>query len=111
MEIARSHGGAVARVVLSGRMDSGGVQAEADRFRQMVIEPGKDVILDLSGLEFMTSVGMRLLIEAQKGLSAKGAKVVLAAPRVMVAEGLRIAGIDRLMDVTPDLDAARALFE
>ncbi|MBU1002685.1 MAG: STAS domain-containing protein [Proteobacteria bacterium] len=103
--------GNVALVSLTGRMDSAGVQAASGLFREMVIHAGRDTVLDMSGVEFMASVGMRLFIEAQKALADTGAKLVLAGPRELVAEGLRIAGIDRMLAVAADVPAALALFD
>lgn len=101
-------GGDVAVVNLTGRMDSAGVQAASEVFRALVTQAGRSTVIDMSGVEFMASVGMRLFIEAQKALAAKGAKLVLAGPRELVAEGLRIAGIDRMLLVAADVPAAMA---
>ncbi len=50
-----------------------------------------DVVLDLSGLEFMDSSGLRVVISAHKDLEAAGAKLTLRHPT---------ATIGRLLDVT-----------
>ncbi|BBD09136.1 STAS domain-containing protein [Desulfovibrio ferrophilus] len=103
--------GNVVLVSLSGRMDSAGVQAASDEFKGLVTSAGRNTVIDMSGVEFMASVGMRLFIEAQKNLDEKGAKLVLAAARPLVEEGLRIAGIDKMVTTTSDVPAAMALFD
>jgi anti-sigma B factor antagonist len=59
--------------------------------------PGATIILDLSGLSFMDSTGMRLLLEADAESRANGHSLELRAPTKAVTRVLEIAGVlDRL---------------
>jgi anti-sigma B factor antagonist len=60
-----------------------------------------DVELDLSGLSFMDSTGVRLLIQIRNALEGKG-KLILRSPTDNVAKVLRLIGMDELgIDLEP----------
>ena len=59
LNVARDESGAT-RVVLRGELDL----ATAPRLEQALADAGADVLLDLRGLTFMDSTGVRLLLEA-----------------------------------------------
>jgi anti-sigma B factor antagonist len=65
---------------------------------------GASVVLDLRGLEFMDSTGVRAIVAAH--LSAEehdGALTVCAIPDGPVARVLEISGLDAVLDVVADL--------
>lgn len=92
----------VLRVALTGRMDADGLDGFDTRFLAAVAAPGRPAVVDFSGVEFMASLGMRLIIQTAKALSAKGARMVILRPRPLVAEVLHIAGLKDLTPVAED---------
>ncbi|MGH3240455.1 MAG: STAS domain-containing protein [Spirillospora sp.] len=101
----RPHGGR-AVVRLRGELDI----ATADDLRRHLNEArrehGENVVLDLSGLEFMDSGGLSVIVACYKATSAAGGGLVLAAPRPIVRRALEITGLHRRIPVTDTLDAA-----
>jgi len=57
------------------------------------------VTVDASGLSFLDSVSMRVLVLAARALQGRHGRLVVACPHPVVARLLEITGADRLLDV------------
>ena len=68
------------------------------------------LVLDFSGVEYISSVGLRALMIAAKELRAGGAKIAVTNLRPVVAEILAISRFDRLLGVFPSVRGAIELF-
>ncbi len=64
------------------------------------------VILDFSDVEYISSVGLRVLMVAAKRMRGCGARIVVAAPRPVVAEIFAISRFDRVLDIVPSVRGA-----
>lgn len=75
----------------------------APRFRDELLAAMEDgaveVCIDLSGIEFMDSTGLTVLISAAKRLNASGGRLVLAAPSRPVVKLLAITGLNQVFTV------------
>jgi anti-anti-sigma factor len=71
--------------------------------------PGGITRVALKKVEFLGSMGLRSIVIPARAVTGRGGKVVLFAPNEMVASVLKTAGIDTLIPVCHDLDAAIAL--
>jgi anti-anti-sigma factor len=110
MEIVTSQDqGATAHVVLKGRLDI--VGAEVIALPLATLAGSKQgLILDMSGVSFVASIGLRHLVQTAKALSRRGGRLVLLNPSEMVAEVLTTSGLtDLLPIVRSDAEAAAAL--
>jgi anti-sigma B factor antagonist len=99
----------VAKVRLTGRLDSPGVDKIEAKFLAVTQAPGKDALVDLSGVTFISSMGIRMLISAARALSRRQAKLVLFAPQAMVGEVLNHAALSDVIPIASDERAAIAL--
>lgn len=95
-------------VRLRGRMDSQGAEQIESRLSASLLR-GEHSVLDLSGVTFLASLGIRVLISAAKQLDRRGARLVLVAPRELVDQALRHSSIDEIIPVVASVDDARAL--
>ena len=66
------------------------------------------LVLDLSGLEYVSSAGLRCFMLGSRHAQANGTAIVVAALQPMVAEIFAISHFDRLFRVFPDVRAALA---
>ncbi len=110
MEIVTSQDqGATARVALTGRLDI--VGAEVIALPLATLAGSKQgLILDMSGVSFVASIGLRHLVQTAKALSRRGGRLVLLNPSEMVAEVLTTSGLtDLLPIVRSDAEAAAAV--
>ena len=64
------------------------------------------LIIDLSGVEYISSVGLRALLVAAKSLDARGGAIAVAALQPLVAEIFAISRFDKVIDVRPSVRAA-----
>ena len=93
-------------VRLSGRLDLKG-SGEIDlRFTSLTATDAKDILVDMSGVDFLASIGMRMLLTCAKAKSARGAQMALFGMQPMVKEALDTAGISSLMPTFADEGSA-----
>lgn len=67
------------------------------------------VVLDFSGVDYISSVGLRVLMIAARQMRESQAQLLVAALQVVVAEIFAISRFDRILTVTATLDDALAL--
>jgi anti-anti-sigma factor len=94
-------------VVLRGRLDVAGASAIELKFNATA-GARKAVVVDLAGVSFVASMGMRLLLLVGKTMAARGGRMALLSPLPEVASVLHTAGIDTVIPICTDRDAAIA---
>ena len=67
------------------------------------------LVLDFSGVEYISSVGLRVLMIAAKQMHENKAQLLVAALQPVVAEIFAISRFYRILTVTDSLDDALAL--
>jgi anti-anti-sigma factor len=72
----------------------------------ITLQPGRRLVLDLSGMEFCDSSGLSALIAAHHHAQAAQADFALAAVPAHTLRMLRIVGLDQIFPVHPDGDNA-----
>jgi len=95
----------------NGRID----QAHADSFKA-ALDPhlsecktgGTPVLLDFSGVDYISSVGLRVLMLAARQVKAQGGKVVICSLTPLVNEVFEISRFNLVFAVFADVDAALA---
>lgn len=70
---------------------------------------GSDVILDLSGLQYMDSAGLGSLLKAYVAAQKYGGRVVLAGLLQRVRDLLQLTKIEPLFQIYPSVDQAVAV--
>jgi anti-sigma B factor antagonist len=93
--------GTVTRVALSGRIDIAGAH-EIDMPMSIVAGSKRAVVIDLSKVEFLASMGLRSIVVCAKSIVSKKGRVVLLAPQPQVEEVITISGIDSLIAICRD---------
>jgi anti-anti-sigma factor len=90
----------------SGRIDGhNAAVAEKDLLAQ-IEKTGPHCVIDLSGLSFLSSAGLRVLLVGVKACRAQGGSVVLAGPTAPVLDILKMSGFDKIMPLATDRSAA-----
>lgn len=100
--------GNVFRVSLSGRMDIEGVGQIETRFAAMTASPRMAIIVDMSDVPFMSSLGIRALLMNAKAVGRRGGKFVILNPDQNVRTVLESSGIDQLIPLCDSLEEAHA---
>lgn len=107
MEITNRPDGLV-QVRLDGRLDTPGVAAIELKLTGHTVPRAARTIVDLSGVEFLGSMGIRMFITLARALSAKGGALVLYAPQPLVNEVFETSSLHEILPIMPDADAALA---
>jgi len=97
----------------AGRLDHESVDAfRSDLQPQLdaALEAGRGVLFDLSGLEYVSSSGLRCFMLAAKQAAARNGKLAVAAPRPVVAEIFEISRFSMVLRTFPTLREALGYF-
>jgi anti-anti-sigma factor len=99
MEFTADEQDGITRIRMSGRLDTTGVGEIETRFTATVVAPGRPAVVDLGGVDFVSSMGLRLLIGTARALSLKKAKLALFGAAPAVHDTLRVAGLGDLVPI------------
>src|SRR5215831_12006214 len=98
-------------LAIVGRMDVVGLHAIDMKFHGYTAARRRPVLVDLSGLEFISSLGMGMFVSCARSLQRFGAKMVLLNPRPEVEEALKAVGIDQAIPIVHSVEeGVRILF-
>ena len=111
MEIADTADGLV-NVTLVGRLDTLGVERIEPQLVASLVPRGARAIVDLSRLEFVGSMGLRMFITIARDLARNNGKLVLYSPQPWVNVTFATASLHSIIPVSRDAasaaEAARA---
>lgn len=101
--IAASDRDGCAHLTLRGELDL----ATAPELEQLVnerLDAGSDVVVDLRGLEFMDSSGIRVLVAAHARAARTGTRLVVVRPAAgsAVAKIIDVSGLDGELNMVDD---------
>jgi anti-anti-sigma factor len=94
-------------ISLTGRMDIVGTQQIDLKFTAAAATRKAPVLVDMSNVTFLASIGIRTLVNNAKAQKLRGGTMVLYQPTSIVEDVLRSTGIDAIIPITHDMDAAR----
>lgn len=111
MELQISDLGNAAKVSLQGRLDTPGVDQIETRFTASIVPAGKHTLVDLSGVTFISSMGIRMLISTARALGLKNAKLILVDPQPLVKESLEHVSLDHIIPIVATETQAQELLK
>ena len=108
LEVAELENG-ITKVTLSGRLDIEGALKIDSEFNA-VAEEKKKVVVDLSDVTFIASLGIRTLILGAKAAANNGGKIVLLDPQPNVEKVLRTSRVDTVIPIAHDPTTIEMVF-
>ena len=100
MSISFNDSGEVRTIMITGRLDVDGTNSVATQLVELSQAPKRGVVVDLSTLKFLASIGIRALIESAKAVKARGGKMVLVAKSgSTVMMSIKATGVDQFVPV------------
>ena len=97
----------VTGVTLAGRFDIAGAQ-EVDAPFNALAEKAKFLVVDLAGVSFLASLGVRTLMLAAKTINRRGDYIAVCGASENVEKVLRSTGFDEIVGLYPDPASAVA---
>jgi len=99
-------------VAPEGRLDSNTSSGFEKDVREILAGGARRLMMDFSGLDYMSSAGLRIVLLAAKRMKAIGGKLVICGLNDTITEVFEISGFLASLNVVPDRPAAlRALSE
>jgi anti-sigma B factor antagonist len=96
-------------IKLSGQFDIIGTGEIETKFTGYCSGDKVLVIADLSGVNFLASIGIRLLVLTAKSVASRGGKMVLLNPIPEVQNVLEITGIPDIIPIYSQLESAETV--
>jgi len=100
-------GPGVVKVILDGRLDVAG-SGIIDLQFSAIAGSHRGVVVDLAGVSFLASIGIRTLLLGAKAVQRRGGSFILLNPVEEVERVLEVMGMTDLMPVFHDADTALA---
>lgn len=96
-------------ITLTGRLDILGTEKIAQEFTALSATTKRCVIVDLSGLTFLASIGIRALISNGKALQKQGGRMALVVgENAIVTKTLETTGISVMLKIFKTLPEAES---
>lgn len=111
MNLGETRHGQALVLSAEGRLDYQSSRDFEVRMTQHLDGGERRIVLDLSGLEYASSAGMRVLLLAARRMKAVGGRLVFAGIREEVRQIFEIAGFIPLFEIAPSAAAATKSLE
>ena len=98
MKIEVEHKGRRTVLRLEGRLDVVWAEHVAARAQDLLRSGHHDLRLEASGLSYLSSAGLRVLIQLRRDVAAVQGSFFVVAPSEFVDKALRMAGLDALIE-------------
>jgi len=99
MEISTRYESGIPVLVLSGRLNQATADALHSAAMEAVDQAEKGLIIDMGGVDFIASVGIRALIRPSQSLAMKGGKLAIANLNPQMSEFFSTTGLDQMFSV------------
>jgi len=111
MEVSAGNLGAIRVLQVRGRLDHSqakGFEAALAPHLIGCTPTGSPLVLDFSGVIYISSVGLQVLLLASKQVKAQQGKIAIAALTPIVTEVFQVSHFNMVLSVFPDVAAAAA---
>jgi anti-anti-sigma factor len=96
-------------IKLIGKLDITGVGQIENQFAGYCAGDTVRVVVDVSGVDFLASIGIRLLTLTAKSVMSHGGKMVLLNPVPDVQQVLEVTGIPAIIPIYSHLESAETI--
>ena len=97
-------------VDIAGSLDTQTAGSAMDALQVHLDTSPDQFLINLAGLDFVSSSGLRVILRAAKQVRANGGDMKVCGAQGMVKEVLEISGFDRLLDLHDEETQALAAF-
>lgn len=108
MDLASEIQDQVVIISIDGDIDAATAPSVAEYVGEIMEERWSKVVFDLGGVRFMSSAGLRILLNAHQRGKEVGSAIVLAQPQAGVLKVLKTAGIAQILPCYDTVEEAKA---
>lgn len=90
-----------ALVEIIGQLDTKAAQTLAEQLTPILEDAGKQITLDFSNLEYISSSGLRVLLLLNKKAKEKGGKVTIIGMSEDILQIFQIVGFNDIFTINP----------
>ena len=108
MDIQQEQQGDVTIVKLSGKFDSSAAPGAETQLGAALGGGAPHLAIDMTGLEYISSAGLRVLLVLARKIQQGAGKVALFGLAPNVREVFSVSGLDTILSIQPDSAAALA---
>ncbi len=101
-------GSGTIRIVMVGRLDAAGTAAIELPFTATISGARGDVLLDMAGVTFLASLGIRVILAAARVVARHGNRIAIHGAAPQPREVLDVIAMETLIPVAADEAGARA---
>ena len=85
--------------ILSGELDTAAAQETEQALQPLLDSKGKEIVLDCTDLEYISSSGLRVLLSILKQAKTVGSRVVLKNVNEVIRDVLDISGFISIFEI------------
>jgi len=89
-----------------GRLDSESAPAFSEDMSVLIAGGADKLLLDMASLDYISSAGLRVILQAAKQIKGKGGRLALCAMNDQIREVFEISGFAGILDIAPSHDEA-----
>jgi len=95
-------------IKLNGSLDLNGTYSIEVQFVRHCTGENVRVLVDLSKVRYISSIGIPLLVNTAKSVVSRGGKMVFLNPQDKVLQVLELVGVPQMIPIHADMDTAIA---
>lgn len=103
--------GQTQRVALDGRLDTHTYQSLDEKLAPLLAGDTQSLVLDLAGLEYISSAGIRSIFKARKALAGRGGKVLVVNPQAQIQKVFDVVKAVPLNEIFTSVEEADAYLD
>lgn len=93
-------------IAISGRMDTLSSKEVEAKLEDVIDHNNTKIIIDLAGVDYISSVGLRVLLSALKKQKEKMGLIRLVSLQPFVKDIFKMTGFDRIFSISPNQEEA-----
>ena len=110
MEVIAKVQDGICILTLNGRLDASSSSEFREKILQLIEDGTKKVILDCENLDYISSAGLRVVLEATKEIKRNEGKIMLCALQDYIKEVFEVAKFDAFLPIGGSVEEAIKTF-
>ena len=108
MQVDVNERGGFSHLALTGRIDSATAGGFEATLLGLLADRDQSVLVDLGGVDFVSSAGLRVFLLGAKKVKGTSARMVLCAMDANIRKVFAMSGFDRILEITEDVETGEA---